>query len=203
MTQRLVEREDELRVANEHLDALVRQDSLSGLANRRGFDLRLETEWRASARSGEQLALIMIDIDHFKAFNDHYGHVAGDMCLRTVADALQSAANGAALIARYGGEEFALLYPATGMDGALDIAETLRVALVALRLTHQTAPLGHVTASLGVASLQATDEDSSQILIEAADAALYAAKRRGRNSVAGHGLADLRAEVGGPLIKSA
>jgi diguanylate cyclase (GGDEF)-like protein len=187
MSQRLAEREEELRVANAHLDKLVRQDGLSGLANRRGFDLRLEHEWRASARTGLPLALIMIDVDHFKAFNDHYGHVAGDICLRTVADALAKLASNAAVVARYGGEEFALLFSATSMNGALEIAEAVRREIEALRLRHQGAPSGHVTASFGVAALTASADDSPQMLIEAADAALYAAKRRGRNTVSGHG----------------
>jgi diguanylate cyclase (GGDEF)-like protein len=187
MAHRLADREEELRVANEHLDRLTRLDSLSGLANRRGFDTKLDEEWCAGARSGEPLALIMIDIDHFKAFNDRYGHVAGDMCLRTVAEALARSARSAAIVARYGGEEFALLFAATAMDRALDIAETLRAAIERLGLAHQGAPSGHVTASVGVASLRVADGEAPRMLIEAADAALYGAKRRGRNAVVGHG----------------
>jgi diguanylate cyclase (GGDEF)-like protein len=132
------------------------------------------------------LSLVMIDIDHFKSFNDHYGHVAGDMCLRTVGEALAACADGAAIVARYGGEEFALLFAGPALDGALQIAENLRAAIEALDLTHAAAPSGHVTVSVGVASLRAQPSDSSQILIEAADAALYGAKRRGRNTVVGH-----------------
>jgi diguanylate cyclase (GGDEF)-like protein len=128
----------------------------------------------------------MIDIDHFKFFNDHYGHVAGDMCLRTVGEALTATAENAAIVARYGGEEFALLFANADMDRALAIGETLRAAIEALNLTHTMAPSGHVTVSVGVASLRPRNGDSSQILIEAADAALYRAKRRGRNTVVGH-----------------
>ena len=154
MAHRLTEREDELRVANAHLERLARHDSLSGLANRRSFDLKLEEEWRSSAKSNAPLALIMIDVDHFKTFNDHYGHLAGDACLRAVGESL-ARTEGAAIVARYGGEEFALLFAATEMDRALAIAETLRAAIEALDLPHAAAPSGHVTASVGVAALRA------------------------------------------------
>jgi len=186
MAQRLTAREDELRIANAHLDQLTRLDSLSGLTNRRGFDAKLDEEWAASARHGQPLALVMIDVDHFKAFNDRYGHVAGDMCLRTVAEALAAAARDAAVVARYGGEEFALLFGRTPLTRALEIAERLRATVEELALTHQAAPLGHVTASIGVAALPAATGESAEVLVEAADAALYGAKRRGRNTVVGH-----------------
>jgi diguanylate cyclase (GGDEF)-like protein len=185
MAHRLLEREEELRVANAHLDRLTKLDSLSGLANRRGFDAKLEQQWHDSARSGAPLALVMIDVDHFKMFNDHYGHVAGDACLRAVGEALAENQD-AAIVARYGGEEFALLFADTPMHRALDIGERLRRAIEGLRLPHAAAPSGHVTASVGVASLGAAGVQSPQVLVEAADAALYAAKRRGRNAVVGH-----------------
>jgi diguanylate cyclase (GGDEF)-like protein len=186
MAQRLTEREEELRIANANLDQLTRLDSLSNLTNRRGFDAKLDAEWAASATSNEPLALMMVDVDHFKAFNDRYGHVAGDMCLRTVADALAGSVREATLVARYGGEEFALLFAATTIGCALDIAERLRATVEELSLTHQAAPLGHVTVSIGVAALRARTDESCGVLIEAADAALYGAKRRGRNTVVGH-----------------
>jgi diguanylate cyclase (GGDEF)-like protein len=186
MAKRLAEREHDLRIANAQLEHLTRLDGLSGLANRRGFDARLETEWREAASSGGALSLVMIDIDHFKSFNDHYGHVAGDMCLRTVGEALAAASGDASIVARYGGEEFALLFAGAAMESALESAEKLRAAIEVLDLTHAAAPSGHVTVSVGVASLRAQSGDSSQILIEAADAALYGAKRRGRNTVVGH-----------------
>jgi diguanylate cyclase (GGDEF)-like protein len=109
------------------------------------------------------------------------------MCLRPVAEALADSVRDAAVVARYGGEEFALLFARTGLDHALDIAERLRATVEQLNLTHQAAPLGRVTASVGVASLRARASDSTEVLIEAADAALYGAKRRGRNTVVGHG----------------
>jgi diguanylate cyclase (GGDEF)-like protein len=193
MAHRLTEREDELRVVNAHLERLARHDGLSGLANRRSFDLKLEEEWRNSAKSSQPLALIMLDIDHFKMFNDHYGHLAGDACLRAVGESLARTA-GAAIVARYGGEEFALLFAATEMSRALDIAENLRAAIEQLNLAHAAAPSGRVTASVGVASLRAAGTMSEQMLIEAADAALYGAKRRGRNAVVGHAAVELLAK---------
>jgi diguanylate cyclase (GGDEF)-like protein len=192
MAHRLAEREEELRAANTRLAELARLDSLSGLANRRGFDARLADEWRASAASGQPLALVMIDIDHFKAFNDHYGHVAGDACLRAVGEALARAAGHAAIVARYGGEEFALLFPGAEMNRALGIAETLRAAIERLGLVHQAAPSRRVTVSVGVAAVRAAGE-SPRRLVEAADAALYGAKRRGRNAVVGHAAIELLA----------
>ena len=185
MAHRLTEREEELRVANAHLEALARHDSLSGLANRRSFDAKLEEEWRESARQKTPLALIMIDIDHFKMYNDHYGHLAGDACLRAVGAALARTSE-AAIVARYGGEEFALLFARTEMNRALDLAEKLRGAIETLALPHLAAPSGRVTISVGVASLHAATAATAQTLIEAADAALYGAKRRGRNAVVGH-----------------
>ena len=174
-----------MRVANAQLEALARHDSLSGLANRRSFDAKLEEEWRESARQNTPLALMMVDVDHFKLYNDHYGHPAGDACLRAVGQALAQSTD-AAIVARYGGEEFALLFGRTGMEHALDLAEKLRSRIEALALPHVIAPSGHVTVSVGVASLRTANGNSAQALIEAVDAALYGAKRRGRNAVVGH-----------------
>jgi diguanylate cyclase (GGDEF)-like protein len=195
MAQRLTEREEELRVANANLERLATHDSLSGLANRRSFDFKLEEEWRESARTKQPLALVMIDIDHFKKFNDHYGHLAGDACLRSVGEEL-ARVQGATVVARYGGEEFALLFAATELHRAVDIAEGLRVAIEALGIAHAAAPLGHITASVGVAALRATSVDSADLLIEAADTALYGAKRRGRNVVSGHAAVELVVATG-------
>jgi diguanylate cyclase (GGDEF)-like protein len=190
MALRLTEREDDLRIANANLERLATHDSLSGLANRRSFDFKLEEEWREGARTNQPLALVMIDIDHFKKFNDHYGHLAGDACLRSVGEEL-GRVEGASVVARYGGEEFALLFAATELHRALDIAESLRTAIEKLEIVHAAAPLGHITASIGVAALRATNVESPDVLIEAADAALYGAKRRGRNIVSGHAAVEL------------
>jgi diguanylate cyclase (GGDEF)-like protein len=190
MALRLTEREAELRIANANLERLATHDSLSGLANRRSFDFKLEEEWREGARTNQPLALVMIDIDHFKKFNDHYGHLAGDACLRAVGEELGRVA-GASVVARYGGEEFALLFSATELHRALDIAESLRAAIEALDIAHAASPVGRITASVGVAALRATSVESPDVLIEAADAALYGAKRRGRNVVSGHAAMEL------------
>ena len=115
MAKKLAEREEELRIANEHLDELASLDGLTGLANRRGFDRQLEQEWRRAGEINEPVALMMIDIDHFKLYNDRYGHVSGDTCLRSVGETLSLVTlENAVLVARYGGEEFALLLP--GLD---------------------------------------------------------------------------------------
>ena len=164
-------------------------DPLCGLANRGSFDQRLQLEWSHAARNGTELSLILIDVDHFKKFNDRYGHPTGDACLRAVADALGLQAHRATdLAARIGGEEFALLLPQTDAAGACVAAGRIRDAVVRLAIPHaasQTAP--HLTVSVGVATrrpappVQATD---AMDLVEQADRALYAAKAQGRNRMA-------------------
>jgi diguanylate cyclase (GGDEF)-like protein len=187
MASKLAAREEELRIANRHLNELASLDGLSGLANRRGFDLRLEAEWQEARRLGCPLALMMIDIDHFKPFNDHYGHVEGDSCLRAVGDALSVVTlNDAVLVARYGGEEFALLLPGLDSERAAAVAERARRAIEELRILHAGAPCGHVTISIGVAALVPQPGEPAAHLVEAADLGLYEAKDRGRNTVVGH-----------------
>jgi diguanylate cyclase (GGDEF)-like protein len=187
MARRLAERENELRSSNHHLAELASVDALSGLANRRAFDTRLQAEWQRGLKLNRPLALLMIDVDHFKAFNDHYGHVEGDACLRKVGVTLGSIADhDGDFAARYGGEEFVLLLPAAELDQALKTAERLREAVQALAVAHAAAPCGQITISVGVASLVPSTERSAGHLIEAADAGLYAAKRRGRDAVVAH-----------------
>jgi len=184
MAIKLGERERELRTANRHLEALASIDSLSGLANRRSFDARLEAEWQRAANLRRPIALMMIDVDHFKLFNDNYGHLEGDQCLRAIGETLgEAASHKADFAARYGGEEFVLLLPDTNLTAALDIAERLRVAVAALTIDHRYAPCGYVTISIGVASLTPSGAETRQALIETADMGLYAAKRNGRNRV--------------------
>jgi len=186
MAAKLAAREEELRIANQHLEELASLDGLSGLANRRGFDRELERQWQQTAERRRPLALMMVDIDHFKLFNDRYGHVR-DACLRAVGETLSLVAlDKAVLVARYGGEEFALLLPGLDTARATALGEEVRRAVEDLLMTHAEAPCGLVTISIGVASLVPERERSAADLVEAADHALYAAKRRGRNTVAAH-----------------
>jgi len=187
MAAKLAAREEELRIANQHLEELASLDGLSGLANRRGFDRELECQWQRAAERRLPLALMMVDIDHFKLFNDRYGHVRGDACLRAVGETLsQVALHEAVLVARYGGEEFALLLPGLGTARATKLGEDVRSAVEKLLMAHAEAPCGRVTISVGVASLVPEKKQLAADLVEAADHALYAAKRRGRNAVVAH-----------------
>jgi len=186
MARKLAAREEELQIANQHLEELASLDGLTGLANRRGFDRRLEEEWQRAAQRGGSLALMMIDIDHFKLFNDRYGHVRGDACLRAVGETLSLVTlDDAVLVARYGGEEFALLLPGLDLVRAIALADEARRAIEDLLITHAESDRGHVTISVGVESLLPRNNQPAADLVEAADRALYVAKRNGRNAVAG------------------
>jgi diguanylate cyclase (GGDEF)-like protein len=168
----------------DQLDQLSRIDSLTSLANRHEFDKCLEREWRRSLRSHEPLSLLMLDIDHFKLYNDHYGHVGGDVCLRTVAGVLRGVVQRSSdLAARYGGEEFVVLLPNTSPISAGALGEKILAELQALNLPHAASPLERITVSIGVKSCCTAPSCSPSDLIEAADAALYQAKRAGRNRV--------------------
>ena len=187
MANKLASREEELRIANEHLEEMVSLDGLTGLANRRGFDRELERAWQRAADGRQPIALMMIDIDHFKLFNDRYGHVRGDACLRAVGETLSLVTlEEAVLVARYGGEEFALLLPGLDIERATALADEARRAIEDLVIAHAEAPCGLVTISIGVESLVPEQDQSAADLVEAADRALYAAKRRGRNTVVAH-----------------
>lgn len=177
---------EQLTESNFKLARVAREDGLTGLANRRAFDEALENEWRRSMRDQSTLSLAMIDLDFFKLYNDCYGHVRGDECLRTVAQAVAGRARRPAdLAARYGGEELCMLLPDTSREGARAVGEGLRRAIEDLALPHEARKDGTpcVTASVGVTSLVAKQGDTPRSLIESADAALYEAKRRGRNAV--------------------
>jgi diguanylate cyclase (GGDEF)-like protein/PAS domain S-box-containing protein len=160
-------------------------DGLTGIANRRQLDAELEREWRRGHRSGAPLSLVLLDIDGFKAFNDRYGHPAGDDCLRQVAAALAEVPRRAAdLVARYGGEEFAMVLPELDAAGAEAIAEAARATVEALALPHATSPAAPVvTVSAGAATRWPVHGGSAVALVAAADRALYLAKRQGRNRV--------------------
>lgn len=162
---------------------LAATDALTRLANRRAFDERFSVEWESAIASKSCLSVIMIDVDHFKLFNDSYGHEAGDRCLQSVAQGLASVVHRPHdLVARYGGEEFAVLLPNTDAAGCAAVAQQLREAVAALGLTHvQNQPLGRVSVSLGGASVVPGQGNTAAVLMKAADAALYVAKRAGRN----------------------
>lgn len=152
-------------------------DGLTGLPNRRAFDIELTRRLAEARRSGRPIGLCLIDIDHFKSFNDTYGHRAGDDALAAVAEVLRQSCRLADIPARYGGEEMALILPDTPLDGAADVAERLRLAIAARPIPHR-----RVTVSIGVAG--STGEHSPERLIETADRALYDAKDSGRDRVA-------------------
>lgn len=180
--------EQELIAAKNALELLASKDGLTGLANRRRLDETLEHECKLALREKTPLSLILLDVDYFKVFNDHYGHQAGDECLRRIAQELDFAARRPGdLAARYGGEELAVVLSHTDLASAIQIAETLRARIEALALAHAESrlPARVVTASLGVASLHPEDGAAgAQALIRAADRMLYEAKRNGRNRVA-------------------
>lgn len=182
--------EEQLAVSNRELELQARTDGLTGIANRRRFDEALDEEWRRGARSETPLSVLMIDVDRFKLFNDRYGHGAGDVCLAQVAKTILNCVHRPGdLVARYGGEEISVVLPATSMTGALEIAETIRTAVQGLQIIHQgNAPTGVVTVSMGVATRFPRFDDGEKAggaleLTALADAALYQAKRTGRNKV--------------------
>jgi diguanylate cyclase (GGDEF)-like protein len=167
------------------LEYLVRLDSLTGIPNRRLFEEELAKEWARAKRGHAPLSLIMVDIDHFKEYNDHYGHPAGDLCLVEVAQAMHHALSRPGdVVARIGGEEFAFLLPQTDLSGAIAVAEQIRERVLALNLPHAASPVAsQVTLSFGVSSSELASISSPAELIRASDIALYEAKRCGRNQI--------------------
>src|SRR5256885_582933 len=197
MAAQLSQRERELIATNDRLTVMASIDMLSGLANRRGFQSRLDFEWLKAQQYASELSLLMIDVDHFKLYNDTYGHPEGDACLTRLGETLAGiAADTMGFAGRYGGEEFCLLLPNTSAAGALQVGETVRAAVQNLGLPHATSSHQTVTVSVGVACTLPTDSQRPGDLIEAADAALYAAKHHGRNAVVEHGFVRLVDEAG-------
>jgi diguanylate cyclase (GGDEF)-like protein len=179
-----LETEESLMASKSKLEKLVDLDPLTGIANRRAFDDRLQREFATTVRTRQPVSLLMIDVDRFKDLNDTLGHTAGDENLIRIADVLRrTLARGTDLVARYGGEEFSAILPATARSGAIVAAEKLRRATADLGLVHPTAPTGILTISIGISTFDGTLPFSPADLTEAADRALYKAKRAGRNRV--------------------
>ncbi len=175
----------ELERKNKELETISCRDGLTGVLNRRGFDDYLAKEWLRASREGNELGLVLIDVDNFKAYNDNYGHQAGDECLRRVASAFGiSLKRPSDIVARYGGEEFALILPETGVRGSLMLAETLRIAVESLRITHDySSTANYITVSMGACIMIPQPGKTSEEMIFRADKALYGAKNAGRNCV--------------------
>ncbi|APR03844.1 diguanylate cyclase (GGDEF) domain-containing protein [Thauera chlorobenzoica] len=187
------ERTEELEAANHKLAMLSLTDGLTGISNRRHFDEMLHSEWARALRTAQPLAILMVDIDLFKKYNDHYGHQAGDECLTRVAHAIQSCVKRAGdLVARYGGEEFAVICAESDLEKATALADILCHAVAAQALPHVLSPHGRVTVSIGVAATVPTPEVAPETLLRRADEALYRAKAGGRNRV--------NAETGNPQL---
>ena len=185
LEQRVAARTAELELANKTLRQLSNRDQLTHLANRRRFDDYLAQEWQRHVRNRQPLALLLLDVDFFKAYNDHYGHQAGDGCLHVIAATISRILQRPTdLAARYGGEEFALILPETSLGGAVSVAEKVRAEIQALDIVHAaSSAFKRVTISVGVAAWVPSAEQLPALLIKSADEALYKAKRSGRNRV--------------------
>ena len=185
MTLLVEERTKELEQANRELAYLSMTDKLTEIANRRNFDTFLDLEWGRCSREGRPLSLIMVDIDFFKAYNDTYGHQAGDECLQKIAHVLKKNANRAGdLAARYGGEEFIIVLSTTGAEGTAIVANKIKSAVDALGIAHKASRVtGHITISLGCVTCIPSRESESAALISMADEALYESKKNGRNRI--------------------
>ncbi|MBN9003416.1 MAG: GGDEF domain-containing protein, partial [Rhizobiales bacterium] len=170
------------------LSVIATIDTVSGLANRRGFQSRPDFEWHKAGQTAAELALLMVDVDHFKLYNDNYGHLEGDACLARLGETLAGiAARTTGFAARYGGEEFCVLLPDTDTARAMEIGEMIRDAVRGLAIPHCASASKNVTLSVGVAVTRPNPTMRADDLIEAADAALYAAKAAGRDCVIPHG----------------
>ena len=184
LTQKVQEQAITLQLVNQELHRLANLDGLTEVANRRRFDEYLEQEWRRAGREQTSITLILCDIDYFKNYNDQYGHQAGDVCLRQVAQAISETLHRPAdLVARYGGEEFAIVLPNTVSAGAVHVAELIQLQINQLEILHaQSRVSSQVTLSLGIGSYIPTPSEDSHLFIAAIDRALYQAKAEGRNT---------------------
>ncbi len=186
LEERVAERTAELEQVNSNLFELSNTDGLTGIPNRRKFDEVLNSEWNRATRTGQPLVAAIIDVDWFKKYNDHYGHLAGDDCLRKVSGILKSKIRRSSdLVARYGGEEFAIISPGINKANALEMANIICSAIAEANLPHSMSPFGMITVSVGVALIVPTIDITPATLIQAADEALYHAKNSGRNQVIG------------------
>lgn len=183
--EKLGARNQKLHQANEMLYQISRTDELTGIANRRHFDELFETEWRRAARLSKPIAVILIDIDFFKNYNDTYGHQMGDECLKRVANALKRAIKRPCdVLARYGGEEFIVVLSDTDGNGAVRVAKSIQSNVAALSIEHKNSHVGNtVTVSFGISSMVPEINGSPELLIAKADSALYQAKHEGRNRI--------------------
>ena len=184
-TAELKQSNESLLLANQKLEIFSQTDGLLGIANRKYFDARLHDEWSRAIREQTPLGLLMIDVDFFKNFNDHYGHLAGDACLQAVARAVGSRMVRAVdLLARFGGEEFVVMLPNTAASGAYKVAQSVCAAVSDLKIPHAASSVAAcVTVSIGVVSMMAKRDAEDNLVVEAADQALYQAKQQGRNRV--------------------
>jgi diguanylate cyclase (GGDEF)-like protein len=183
MQRALVKMAAQLNDANQELQRLSMTDGLTGIANRRMFDVSLAREWRRCMRLNKPLSVVMLDVDYFKKYNDRYGHQDGDDCLVAVAqEVARSAPRPGDLVARYGGEEFVMILADTDEDGANWVAERIRQHVAGLNLPHKDSSDGHVTVSCGISSVIPSQELSVEMLVKSADNALYLSKNQGRNT---------------------
>jgi diguanylate cyclase (GGDEF)-like protein len=184
LEERVAERTAELELVNSNLFELSNTDGLTGIPNRRKFDEVLANEWSRATRTGQPLVVALIDVDWFKKYNDHNGHLAGDDCLRSVANILKAKIRRSSdLVARFGGEEFAIISPGINKANAMEMANIICSAIADANLPHTMSPFGSITVSVGVALIVPTIDVTADTLVQAADEALYHAKDNGRNQV--------------------
>lgn len=182
--QQLLVAERELKAFRKELEVIAHTDGLTSLANRRNFDLAMDKEWKRATRNQTSISVILLDIDLFKQYNDHYGHLSGDDCLVRVANLIAANVNRPGdIAARYGGEEFVVLLPDTELAGAVVVAENIRLSLLCAKIQHSASPFGIVTISSGVVSTAKTGEENQKEFLIKADRLLYSAKAQGRNRV--------------------